>query len=568
MRAQKRTEGTNRSRHGITGRLAIGLVLVVTSIASGQVMGTGARAETTTLNVFGTRVPENPVQEDQRSVELGVVVEPAVAGSITGIRYYAGTTTPGTKVGNLWSEGGRLLARVSFTSTALGWREVRFVKPVAVKAGRRYMASYFTPSGYYAADVGFFSAGPFTAGPLSAVRSGYSYASSSTFPTSTYAAVNYYVDVLFQSGGATTNTTVAPSTSTTLAPAPTTTTAPTTVTSAPPAPSPTTTTTLAPTTTTTIPSTTTTTTVPPTTTVPTGSEIPKGWQLTAANTGLARVGLTCSALAVYTGPTKPAAGTVISEKRIESRLVLSNGGVTIERSCIRPTVGGWDSSAITTTDNSTCLTGDCPPPSLSIIRDSEFDGSALGQEASARLTGFKGIATLQRNYVHHMGSGLAILWSGKQLNALVEGNYVTDLTSWGDAAGTGTHSDAFTIRGFDTSQNPNRQAIVRHNRFNCDGGNETGAFFIQAIADAINNVTVEGNLLEGYGYRLALEHNYYRYGDNMRAINNRLTATNNALAYVNRSPGWAEWRDNHVHNATEPESRGAGIPVPTPVSPR
>lgn len=290
---------------------------------------------------------------------------------------------------------------------------------------------------------------------------------------------------------------------------------------------------------------------------------PRGWQLSRANTGLAGVGLTCAALPVYSGPELPPAGTVISGVRIESSLVLSNGPVTIERSCIRPLRAA--DTAVTTVDNDACPDGDCPPRALSVIRDSDFDGTALGLEAGARMTAFKGLATLQRNYVHGFGSGLAILWTGTEFDALVEGNYVTGLRSFGDAATTGTHSDAFTLRGFDTSRNPRRQAIIRDNRFNCDGGNESGALFVQPAAGNIDNMTAEGNLLEGGGYQMVLTdwaHGTFRYGRNMRAVDNRFSGTGYGPATVSGPPGWAEWRDNFINDPSKPDHRGAAVADP------
>src|SRR5947208_1679125 len=82
---------------------------------------------------------------------------------------------------------------------------------------------------------------------------------------------------------------------------------------------------------------------------PSAGVIP-GWQLTPANTGLARIGLNCNTLPLYTGATRPAAGSVISGKRIQSGLDLSAGNVTIERSCVQPRSVAQGMHVITTTD--------------------------------------------------------------------------------------------------------------------------------------------------------------------------------------------------------------------------
>ncbi|HET9411235.1 MAG TPA: Ig-like domain-containing protein, partial [Candidatus Saccharimonadales bacterium] len=130
-----------------------------------------------------------------------------------------------------------------------------------------------------------------------------------------------------------------------------------------------------------------------------------GWQLNATNTGLAPHGLSCDTLPEYTGPAKVPAGTTISQMKITKSLVLTQGGVTIERSCFKPTVA--DYTMVQTYDNDLCdnNTGCLPPAGLSVIRDSEFNGSLLDSTPTqtynrAHTTAFKGIATLQRNYIH------------------------------------------------------------------------------------------------------------------------------------------------------------------------
>lgn len=289
-----------------------------------------------------------------------------------------------------------------------------------------------------------------------------------------------------------------------------------------------------------------------------------GWQLTSANTGLAPHGLTCDSLPEYTGPAKVPAGTTISQMKITKSLILAEGGVTIERSCFKPTAS--DYTMAQTYDNDACTNDGClPPPSLSTIRDSEFNGSALDVNPNdtynrAHVTAFKGVATLQRNYVHNVGSGMGILASGTQLDALVEQNYVTGLKSWGNGATDGTHSEAFTIRDFDGTQRPARTGTVRNNRFNVDGGNETGALFIQAMGN-VNNVTIEGNLMEGDGYQLQLmiwdwasPGTHY---SNMKAINNRFSGTGYGASSVQSGTGWAVWQNNYYNNVNAANNQGA-----------
>ena len=99
----------------------------------------------------------------------------------------------------MWSSTGTLLASGTFSNeTASGWQELDFSSPVAVTAGTTYVASYFTSTGHYA-DTQSGLASAVINGPLTALAGGGVYAngSSNTFPTSTYQASNYWVDVVY-----------------------------------------------------------------------------------------------------------------------------------------------------------------------------------------------------------------------------------------------------------------------------------------------------------------------------------------------------------------------------------
>ena len=281
----------------------------------------------------------------------------------------------------------------------------------------------------------------------------------------------------------------------------------------------------------------------------------RGWSLTAATIGLANYGLKCSSLPVYTGGERPAAGTVISQKRITGRLVLSAGNITIEKSCIQPTSAGQGLPLVSTTDNNTGKITTSPVT----IRDSEIDGSLLSDYNAAFATGFVGIANVQNNYIHDVGSGIALMETGSQLSGRVEGNYVNNLRSWGDGATNGNHSDALTVRDFDLSSNAARQLAISNNRLDCDSGNDTGALFIQTYSGNISNVTIEGNLLEGKGYQLVLVAGSGHTYSNMKAINNRMTGTGWGTGYVGSGPGWTEQFDNYINDPTQTENKGQPV---------
>ncbi|MGQ0433019.1 MAG: N,N-dimethylformamidase beta subunit family domain-containing protein, partial [Microthrixaceae bacterium] len=65
--------------------------------------------------------PVNPAAADTNAVELGVKFRADLDGTITGIRFYKGSTNTGTHVGSLWTSTGTLLAQATFTGeTATG----------------------------------------------------------------------------------------------------------------------------------------------------------------------------------------------------------------------------------------------------------------------------------------------------------------------------------------------------------------------------------------------------------------------------------------------------------------
>ena len=140
---------------------------------------------------------------DTVPVELGVKFRSDRDGYIAGLRFYKGPRNTGTHTGTLWSNDGQPLATATFASeTAEGWQEVAFASPVAIEADTTYVASYHTDVGRYAVDEGFFAAGV-DRGPLHAPADGaqggngvYRYGASG-FPTETYRASNYWVDVVF-----------------------------------------------------------------------------------------------------------------------------------------------------------------------------------------------------------------------------------------------------------------------------------------------------------------------------------------------------------------------------------
>lgn len=140
---------------------------------------------------------------DAGAIEAGVRFRTQTDGFIKAIRFYKGAGNTGTHVGHLWSNTGALLGTATFSGeTATGWQQASLTTPVAVSAGVTYVASYFAPVGHYSADADYFNTS-FDLAPLTALANGvdgangvYRYGSSG-FPTQTYGAANYWVDVVF-----------------------------------------------------------------------------------------------------------------------------------------------------------------------------------------------------------------------------------------------------------------------------------------------------------------------------------------------------------------------------------
>src|SRR6185437_4753482 len=139
---------------------------------------------------------------DAGQVNLGVRFLASTGGTIAGLKYYKGANDTGTHVGSLWSSSGTLLASAAFTNeTSSGWQTVTFTNPVSITAGTTYVASYHS-NGHYADTSNYFTTNH-VSGPLTAPTGNngvYTYGAGNLFPTSTFSAANYWVDVTFNAG--------------------------------------------------------------------------------------------------------------------------------------------------------------------------------------------------------------------------------------------------------------------------------------------------------------------------------------------------------------------------------
>jgi hypothetical protein len=178
---------------------------------------TAATAGTCPCTIWGPSATPAAVDSgDGSAVELGLRFRSDVAGTITGIRFYKAATNGGTHTGHLWNNTGTLLGSATFSQeTASGWQAVSFSTPIQITANTTYVASYFAPLGHYSDDLNYFAGTGTDNAPLHALQTGvdgangvYNYGSVSSFPTSTYQATNYWVDVVFAPLSSTTPPTV------------------------------------------------------------------------------------------------------------------------------------------------------------------------------------------------------------------------------------------------------------------------------------------------------------------------------------------------------------------------
>ena len=180
-------------------------------------------------SVFGNETPPTPDDGDPSSVEVGMKFQSSVYGTVTGIRFYKSAGNTGSHIGSLWTSSGQLLTQVTFTGeTASGWQNATFANPVTITPNTTYVVGYLAPNGHYSGDSGWFypapspppvGGGSYNSPPLSAVPNNtsanglFAYTSSSVFPTSTFQASNYWVDVDFTptpAPGQVTNVTATP----------------------------------------------------------------------------------------------------------------------------------------------------------------------------------------------------------------------------------------------------------------------------------------------------------------------------------------------------------------------
>lgn len=165
-------------------------------------------------SIFTSETPLAGNVSDATQYTLGTTWTSAVDGTVTHIRVYAPTGTPGANfVGVLYSISGEStgteLARATFGAlTPAAWNTVELPGGgVSVTAGAHYVACYVTPDLFVLTTFVFTSAG-ITNGNLTAIQSGSPFGNGRIHVGDGFPEIasgqqsNYFADVVFEEGGA------------------------------------------------------------------------------------------------------------------------------------------------------------------------------------------------------------------------------------------------------------------------------------------------------------------------------------------------------------------------------
>ena len=208
LTAQTPVQVTNGSASSTTVTALTNGTSYTFNVAATNAIGTGPASTSSSgvtpdNTIFDFATPSTVDSGDTAAAVLGVKFTADTSGKITGIRFYKASTNTGTHIGTLWTASGQQLASATFTSeSASGWQTVLFSTPVSVNASTTYVASYFAPNGHYSYNPSALNAA-IDNPPLHSVANSisadgvYAISTSNTFPSSSFNAANYWVDVLF-----------------------------------------------------------------------------------------------------------------------------------------------------------------------------------------------------------------------------------------------------------------------------------------------------------------------------------------------------------------------------------
>jgi LPXTG-motif cell wall-anchored protein len=158
-----------------------------------------AGAAPSTYSFFTTAdKPDTENWNDPSDVEVGVKFSSDVEGTVTALRFYKGTQNTGEHTGSLCTADGTQVATATFAGESkTGWQTVTFNPPVAIKAGRAYLASYHTSVGFYSVSTDVFANFGPDSGPLHVPAGGSAFHLGAGFPDRG-SSHNYWVDIVFK----------------------------------------------------------------------------------------------------------------------------------------------------------------------------------------------------------------------------------------------------------------------------------------------------------------------------------------------------------------------------------
>jgi YVTN family beta-propeller protein len=133
---------------------------------------------------------------------VGIKIQIEATGYVTGVRFYKPAGDLGTHTGKLWTIDGALRASVLFAGESeSGWQSATFSPPIDVTPGQRFVVSMDSSLGRYVGTSGYFAGGDVSRGPVTALGNGVTGGNgvfgTGGFPTSSYDANNYWVDLVF-----------------------------------------------------------------------------------------------------------------------------------------------------------------------------------------------------------------------------------------------------------------------------------------------------------------------------------------------------------------------------------
>jgi hypothetical protein len=149
------------------------------------------------FSLFGSETPAVASANDPSAIELGMRFQVTEPCEVVGARFHQGPANSGPHVARLYDASGTLLAAAPYgAEDDRGWRFVAFASPVPIQPGQTFVVSYFTPTGGYSVDGAYFTSDVVN-GPIVAPGSNNGvYAYGGGYPTGTYNAANYWVDVV------------------------------------------------------------------------------------------------------------------------------------------------------------------------------------------------------------------------------------------------------------------------------------------------------------------------------------------------------------------------------------